>query len=325
MLKKSVIILFLFVCLKQGWSQQFPSYTNYSMNKFIYNPAVAGSEGYTSINLIAREQWVGFKGTPKTHAITIDSRILGNSFILSKLSVRKKKPRKTKSGNTGWGAYLFNDLNGPIDKTGVNGTYSHHISLGNSQLSFGLGISLFQLKIQGDQFIFADDTPDDILTGKKQSIWITDANFGVYYTSRSLYGGYSTMQLFNSSGQFGKNAEGEYKLVRQHNLVGGYNIGVTRNLEIEPSFLLKIPEKSGAQFDLNAKCVYDGMYWGGLGFRTGSALSVFGGVIIENYYIGYAFDYNFGSIHKTNFGSHEFVFSMRIGDTARRYKWLNTY
>ena len=48
-----------FFLSQSGYSQQLPVYSQYMMNKFLINPAVAGSEGYTSFNLTAREQWIG--------------------------------------------------------------------------------------------------------------------------------------------------------------------------------------------------------------------------------------------------------------------------
>lgn len=317
-----VITCFVSIYLK---GQQTPLFTQYEMNKFLINPAAAGAGGYTSISVIAREQWVGFTGTPKTHTLSIDSRILGNSYILSKLSVRKKKPQKTRSGNTGWGAYFYNDLNGPIDRTGFNGTYSYHIELDKSQISFGLSFVFSQLKIQGEQFIPADNVPDDLLTGSTQSVWLPDANFGIFYAAKNYYAGYSTMQLFNSLAQFGTKGTGKYMVERMHQIIGGYTFYPNNRIDISPSTLIKISEANNPQVDLSLKCGYNKLYWGGLSYRTGSALAVYGGLKYDKYYFAYAFDYNFGTIHKLNFGSHEFVVLVRIGDSARRYKWLNTY
>jgi hypothetical protein len=91
-----------------------PVYSQYTFNKFLLNPAAAGVDGYTSISLVAREQWVGFKGTPKTHAITIDSRLLRNSYISKNINPRKRFPVR----KVGWAAHAFND-HGTADRTGV--------------------------------------------------------------------------------------------------------------------------------------------------------------------------------------------------------------
>lgn len=90
---RTTLLALLIVTIQAGWlhGQQLPVYSQYTFNKFLLNPAAAGSDGYTTINLVAREQWVGFEGTPKTHAIMIDSRLLRNSFISKNASVRRKK------------------------------------------------------------------------------------------------------------------------------------------------------------------------------------------------------------------------------------------
>jgi type IX secretion system PorP/SprF family membrane protein len=197
--------------------------------------------------------------------------------------------------------------------------------MGESQLSFGLSLAFFQLKIQDDQFVLSDNTADDLILGSKQSIWITDANFGVYYLTRTFSAGYSTVQLFNSSAQFGERGKGEYKLCRQHNFIGSYRIELTTSLNLEPSFLLKIPEEGVSQLDLSVKCKYKAKYWAGLNYRTRSTLSIFGGLKYDRYSFGYAFDYNINDLMPNTYGSHEFLVSARFGDSARRYKWLNTY
>ncbi|MBN2484877.1 MAG: type IX secretion system membrane protein PorP/SprF [Bacteroidales bacterium] len=326
-MKKIIITLIIVLTTCTGLlAQQFPTYTQFTLNKFLINPAVTGVDGFTTASLIAKEQWVGFRGTPRTHAVTIDSRILGDSYILKKLAVRKKEPQKTRSGNTSWGACFFSDLNGPVDKTGVNGSYGYHIEMGESQLSFGLSLLFFQLKIQDEQFVVADDRIDDpLITGNKQSIWITDANFGVYYTAADYYAGYSTVQLFNSSAQFGDKGDGKYRLNRQHNLMGGYRFDVASHIQLEPSVLLKLPESGITQFDINIKGTFDNKYWAGINYRTRAIFSVFGGLNYERYYFGYSFDFNLGDFMPNTYGSHEFIVTARFGDSARRYKWLNSY
>lgn len=322
--KFMVLWVFIF-SVERVYGQQYPSYTQYALNKFIFNPAAAGMDGYTAINIIAREQWVGFEGTPKTHAFTLDSRILGNSYILKKLNVRKNKPVKTHSGNMAWGMYFYSDLNGPIDKISASGTYAYHIDMGSAQLSLGLAFMFSQLKIQEEELIFPDDIEDPLLTGGKQAIWITDANFGAYYVSKKFYAGYSTLQLMNSSIQFGEKGAGEYKLTRHHAVIFGYKYYAANRILVEPSFMLKTLGNFRVQGDFTAKATYDERYWAGLNLRTGSSLSAFIGMVIDRYCIGYAFDYNFGVVMKNTFGSHEFIVTIKIGDAARRYRWLNAY
>ena len=62
-----------FICFwgTQLQAQQLPVYSQYMMNGFLINPAVAGHEGYTAINITAREQWLGMKDAPGTYAVRV--------------------------------------------------------------------------------------------------------------------------------------------------------------------------------------------------------------------------------------------------------------
>jgi len=322
------IILIICIAVFQFFTllaQQLPIYSQYTFNKFLLNPAIAGSEGYTSVNLIAREQWVGFKGTPKTHAITGESRILKNSFIFKDASVRKKRRMSSRSGRVGWGGHIFNDKNGPINRSGLKGTYAYHIDFSEYRLSFGLSIMLFQFRLKSDKLIFSDDLHDDLISGDKQSLYIPDSDFGVYLASQKFYGGISIMQIMQSAIKFGNKYDSEYGLKRHYNFMGGYIYELNDNFIIEPSFLLKVSSPFRPQLDLSTTVVYKYDYWGGISFRTGSALIIFAGTKINKYYVGYAFDYNFNSLMSHTVGSHEIMLSVKFGDSARRYKWLNIY
>ena len=63
-------------------AQQLPLYSQYLYNKFLINPAVAGSDGFTSFNLTAREQWIGYNGAPRTYSFSWQNRILKRGYQL---------------------------------------------------------------------------------------------------------------------------------------------------------------------------------------------------------------------------------------------------
>lgn len=319
------IMLLWYIPLGDIHGQQLPVYSQYTFNKVLLNPAAAGSDGYTTINLVAREQWVGFKGTPKTHAVTIDSRMLRNSFISKNASVRKKRRLSSRSGRVGWAGYVFNDQSGPLSRTGVEGTYAYHLAIDKGQLSFGLSGVFYQFKLNKDETFLGESTEDQLLDGMKGTIYLPDANVGVYYTSASIFGGVSIMQIFQSSVHFGEDNNSDYRLKRTYNLMAGYYYDISSNFAIEPSFLMKIPTSSRPQLDINAKVFYKTNYWAGLSYRTQNAMVVYFGLKIDRYFVGYGFDYNFSPLGKQTFGSHEFMAAIKLGDTARRYRWLNTY
>lgn len=318
-----LVIFMLLWSFLHGMAQQVPLYSQYMMNGFLLNPAVAGSEGYTAINLTAREQWLGLKNAPKTHAVSGQTRILKNSYISKGSSIRKRQKLSSRSGKVGLGGYVFNDQNGPISRTGMQLSYAYHIRMQQSQLSFGLSGLFYQFAIDQSKIIFED--PDEFFEFADKSLYIPDANVGVYYSDPKLYAGFSASQLFQSAFRLGEKGYAEYKMKRYYYLTGGYDLTVNNFLTIEPSILIKTSEDLIWQADFNAKLIFNEEYWGGLSYRTGGAIIFMGGVRVDKFLFGYAFDYTLSSIMKSSYGSHEFMLAVRFGDNARRYRWLNRY
>src|SRR5512136_2612651 len=117
--RKLLIVTALCLTGATGFSQQVPMYSQYVMNGFLINPSFAGRDGYTSVNLTVREQWVGLKEPPSTYALSFQTRILRNSYISKSTTVKKKLVKPTKGGQVGIGAYGFSDYNGIMRRTGV--------------------------------------------------------------------------------------------------------------------------------------------------------------------------------------------------------------
>jgi len=319
------LILILAGLFQLNFAQQVPLYSQYMMNGFLLNPAVAGSEGYTAINITAREQWLGLKNAPRTHALSGQTRILKNSYISKNASVKRRRRMASRSGKVGLGGYVFNDKNGPIDRTGIQLSYAYHIRMRQSQLSFGISGIAYQFSVD-DSKIRLQEQDDELYMNAAKSVFIPDASMGVYFSSPEFYAGFSASQLFQSSLILGESKRyAEYKMRRYYYLTAGYDIYINDYFTIEPSFLIKANENSTWQADLNAKFIFSDEYWGGLSYRTGGAMVFLGGVKVDKFVFGYAFDYTLSSIMKRTYGSHEFMIAVLFGDSARRYRWLNRY
>ncbi len=333
------IILLCFCFASVAKAQQFPIYSQYMMNAFLLNPAVAGHEGYTAVNLTVREQWVGLEDAPSTYAVSGQTRLLKNSFISRSRSIRKRRRVMSRSGKVGLGAYIFHDQNGALSKTGGEFTYAYHMTFRRSQLSLGTSLTGFQYRIDKSK-IRLENENDYLYLNTNDKAYIIDANFGAYYSDKHIYAGLSAQNLFESLLQFNENREGSgFKLKRHYIAMAGYRFYTTDYLFIEPSFLLKVSEAGLAQLDVNMKLYYKEDYWAGISYRTGSgsrvsdesingkgsSLIFMAGLRIDKFLFGYAFDYTFSSIGAKTFGSHEIMLGMRFGDSSRRYRWLNRY
>lgn len=326
-MKKFIIIgLIAYAFVLTAKSQQLPLYSQYMMNGFLLNPAVAGSDGFTTFNITAREQWLGFKNAPTTHSFSVQSRILKKSYILKSLSARKKVYRPSTKGRVGLGAYIFNDKNGLVSRTGLQLTYAYHIWFDETQLSFGLSGSLFQFRLNDAELTFYDEREPLVVSGDlRKAIYVPDANFGVYLLNPNFHVGLSVAQLFQSYLKLGNVTLDDYRMLRHYYLTGGYNFQLPHDFEIEPSILFKTTEDWLPQFDLNLKVYYREDYWAGVSYRTDGALIILGGVRVNHFYFGYAFDYTLSSIQKHSIGSHEIMIAVKLGDNVRRYRWRDRY
>lgn len=308
----------------QVFSQQVPLYSQYMLNGFLLNPAIAGAEGYTAVNLTAREQWIGFQDAPGTYALSFQTRILKNSYISKSSSVKKRQRYSSRSGKVGIGGYVFNDRNGAVERTGIKVSYAYHMFFNTSQLSFGLALSAYQFRLN-DEKIILENPDDDFWNNAHGTTFIPDADAGIYYDSRNWYAGFSVDQLFESVIKLGNTGYDQYKMERNYYLLGGYDFELNDKIILTPSTLVKVAENGAFQTDISAKVYYNQSYWGGLTYRTGSAVIILAGLSIDRLIFGYAFDISLSSIMKHSFGTHEFVFAAKFGDNARRYRWLNRY
>lgn len=324
-MKKILTILFIIMLTVFSAKSQEPVFSQYTMNKFLINPAYAGSEGYTSFNLTARQQWLGFEDAPMIQAISGQTRILKTSHISKSRSVKKRTKRRRPSGKIGLGGYLYNDKNGPIGRTGLELSYAYHLFIQDGQLSLGLSLSAYQFRVNTSE-LHTFEGYDPLIDEARGSMFIPDGSVGIYYTYQPFYVGVSAKNLFQASVKFGgDNSFTDYQQVRNYYLITGYRYDMDNDFEIEPSLLIKTTEAFNLQADISVKGYYKRDYWLGFSYRTGNAIVTMVGIKIDKLYVGYAFDYSLNDIQRISYGSHEIMIGMNFGDNTRRYRWLNRF
>jgi type IX secretion system PorP/SprF family membrane protein len=306
-----------------GKAQQVPMYSQYMFNKFILNPAVAGSEGYTSYNLTSRGQWLGFKDAPITNALSAQTRFIRGKFAI-RLSNKRLRYIAPEYGNVGIGIHVFDDRRGLLNHTGVQFTYAYHEKIElKEQISFGLTMSFSQFRVSYDRMVLFQS--DRYLNNERLWVLIPDFNAGIYYTSEHMYLGVAASQLLQSALRFGTIEDNDFRLKRNYNIMGGYRFLVAPNISMEPSFQFKTTEQWLYQFDLSMRMYYKRDFWGGIAYRTGSALYATFGLRYNNLYFGYAYDFTLNKLQQYSAGSHELMISLKFGENIRKYKWIERY
>ena len=314
-------------------AQQVPMYSQYIMNGFLINPSFAGRDGYTTVNLTVREQWVGLAGAPSTYAASFQTRILKNSFISKSTAVRKKIVKPTKGGKVGLGGYIFNDNNGIMHRTGISLAYSYHIPLGRTggipnDLSFGLAMTAYQFAVNTTGAIL-NSQDDPLLNSYDRSVFIPDFNFGASFTTSKYYVGFAMTNLLRGSLVIAEADTAKNKTSQLGNfyLTGGIKFPLNPDWTFEPSAFIKASDMffKSVQMDLTARMYYREDYWAGISYRTNDALIAMLGLKYDRFYFAYAFDFTLTDIRKQSYGSHELSLAVKFGESARRYRWINAY
>lgn len=323
-------IVFSFI-FGAAMAQQVPMYSQYIMNGFLINPSFAGRDGYTTVNLTVREQWVGLAGAPSTYAASFQTRILKNSFISKSTAVRKKIVKPTKGGKVGLGGYIFNDNNGIMHRTGISLAYAYHIPMGRTggipnDLSFGLAMTAYQFAVNTTGAIL-NSQDDPLLNSYDRSVFIPDFNFGASFTTSKYYVGFAMTNLLRGSLVIADTSKNKTTQLGNFYLTGGMKFPLTPDWTFEPSAFIKASDMffKSVQMDLTARMYYREDYWAGISYRTNDALIAMLGLKYDRFYFAYAFDFTLTDIRKQSYGSHELSLAVKFGESARRYRWINAY
>ena len=305
--------------------QQLPLYSQYLYNKFLINPAIAGSDGYTSFNLTAREQWIGYSGAPRTFSFSGQTRVLKRGYIL-KGGASRNVYRPGTDGKVGFGGYIFSDKNGLIQRTGFQASYSYHMWVqNNTQLSLGLAVTGYHFKINEREINFENPNEPWLNNELRRGIFVPDADFGIYVLNPKYNIGFSTEQLFGASAKIGSEGYRNFRMDRHYYLFGSYSFNISNKTEFQPSALLMMSEQAKPMADIGLTYIYDHRIWAGLSYRTTRAIIANFGMTYTNMYIGYAFDFTLQEIQRVTYGTHELTLAIRFGDSARKYRWLDRY
>jgi len=331
---KSLIFLFvLSVAGQVAFSQQLPLYSQYVYNKFLINPAHAGSDGYTSYNITTREQWIGYSGAPRTYSLSYQTRILKKGYRLNQNIFNNTVYRAKTTGRIGLGGYLFSDRNGLVRRTGFQTSYSYHSWVRDfTQLSLGLALTGYYFRIDVDENSFEESTEPLLNDNLRKGVFVPDIDFGVYLLNPRYDIGFSALQLLGAVSKIGNYDYRNYWMDRHFYLFGSYTFYSGTKAELQPTVLIKMSEQIRPQADIGLIYNYDQTIWGGLAYRTGGALITNIGVKfipsrvkMTSVFIGYAFDITLNKIQSVTYGTHEVTMALKFGDSAKRFRWLDRY
>lgn len=292
---KLFFVAILLMATRTSFAQQQVMFTQYMFNQLALNPAYAGIHEGISTSFLARHQWVGFEGAPRTQTFSIHS------------------PLKYRA--IGLGAVLVRDQIGITDQFGGHFSYSYRIRVTKgSQLSFGLQASFNQYSAD----FTSNPNNDPNLAGQNINDLSLNFGAGVMWHSDKFYLGFSLPQVLNSNLGDGFSTvdpitgdpiEDQAQLIRHYFLTAGYVFPINRNLKFKPNVMMKWVQGAPLQFDLNANFLISEILWLGVSYRSLDSFDALVQIQISpQFQIGYAYDfYTTTELNQVNSGSHEIM------------------
>ncbi len=253
--------------------QQLYRRSQFLVNPYLSNPAVAGTWVDSPISASFRNQWAGFDGAPRTNVLS------GHTALPNRFGIG--------------GAVYSDNTGGAIKQTGVELTGSYTIDLNNyDAVSFGLSLLANQWSFDNDLLVW--DVEDPALQwGMEQSMSL-DANFGMMIFGDAYSFGFAIPQLIQTKTGLNSSNIGttnnDNSLFRHFRFMGRYAYQVNKDFELESAGLVRFTAVTPAQLDLYVRGRYADFAWLMFGFRAGDAILIGAGLDVGPLGVAYTYD-----------------------------------
>ena len=320
------------VVCQTAFGQQRPQYSQYMMNNFVLNPAIAGIEDYADLKTGYRNQWTGFGGEPTTYYLS-GHWALNKPDLTSRgiTPVRGQKPNIKLTNrfvrvpsHTGLGGLFVSDKAGAFARTTFSLSLAKHIQLQNTmKVSLGVSAGITQNSIDFDQITLANPS-DPLNQSGKINGYQPELNVGVWLYDRDFYVGASANQVALNNLGFGdilpnqKEYAWQGKSQTHYFLTGGIRREINEDWALAPSLMLKYTQGSPVSFDVNAKMYYLDRFWLGTSYRHQDAfVGLLGFHVNSTFNIGYSYDFVFSNINLAARASHEIVVGIMLNNRQK--------
>ncbi len=328
-MKKLIIATSLFILARGiAFAQQEPQLSQYMLNSYLYNPAVAGIEDYMDVKLSYRKTYAGIPGSPNTYFLTghkavnqkeLNKEDLGALPMRGASTIRFKtdQPRKIRHGV---GATFYHDQAGLLQRTFGSAGYAIHMPVSRKfYLSAGATAGLSVFNFDGNSAVNLTGSGDKSLVNGTATA-VPELKLGALLYSDNFYVGLSTGQLAQNKLKLSNFNTADSKLNTHYYLSTGYRIALNEEFDVIPNALLKFSRPT-VTADLGAKVRYRGNFWAGAAFRAANAkkstdvdaiYGIVGFTLLDYLDLGYSFDFTASALDAGSSGSHEIVVGIRL-------------
>ena len=331
-MKKLLLVFVFYINAMAVHAQAKPADTQYVLNNYIPNPALAGIENYTDIKTSFRNQWTGINGAPVTSYISLqaplgksDYRTSATSFAVPGENPRGKQYWQEYTApepHHGIGFYATNDKAGYINRWTVSATYAYHRPLSvKTTLAAGFNLGMSGINLDASKATFSDPTNDPaigVANGDLKKIK-SEIGVGLWLYSARYFAGISVLNIVPGKAKFTANDKYGTYFTPNYFATLGYRFSAGENFTVIPSVMLQYwqPQLIGAHF--NTKLQYMDKAWVGASYRYSDFLagySALAGFNISNTFnVGYSYEVATTSRLRTYTGNtHEILIGFTLGN-----------
>jgi type IX secretion system PorP/SprF family membrane protein len=296
MMKKQLLLVVNLCFAASAIAQQEQMFTQFALNKLVYNPGYAGSFVSPTLTAVYRQQWMGLDGAPNAQVLSYNQPLL--------------------DGRVGLGGSIQRQSIGISTSLTVELAYAYRIKMQRGTLCVGLQASMRNLRQNwDDDRLYALDQFDDAIPLESKSKFLPNLGAGIYYAAYKdkWFAGISIPRLLANSIDFAEYGTGLSREVQHINAMGGMTFDVNKELKITPQALFRYA--LGAPFDaeLNVSALLRKKFYGGLTYRVGgdekhlgeSIDAMLGMQVTDNLFFSLSYDIGITRLRKYNNGSLE--------------------
>jgi type IX secretion system PorP/SprF family membrane protein len=327
------------------FGQAKPLHTQYVLNNFIINPAIAGVENYTDVKASYRNQWTGIEGNPTTSYITVHAPINKGDLRtnITSVEIPGENPRgkgywkdyEVSPRHVGVGFTAINDRAGYINRWTVNGNIAVHVPLTpNTAISGGFSAGLTSVNLDRSKIVWGNLDPNDPAVGYNNGELQRvrpELGAGLWLYSKNYFAGVSVLNIVPGKAKFTAAGEqyGTY-YTPNYFLTAGVRTFLNDEVSLLPSVMLQYWQPQLTSLHVNVKAQYLDKFWVGASYRNASLVggfSAMAGFLASNTVnVSYAYEHGVNSrLNTYTKGTHEimvgFILGNKYGDSCPRNLW----
>ncbi len=297
-MKKALVFGILISIIAPILAQQHPIYTQYQLNRFAINPALAGVLPCGEAIVGNRRQWIGFEGAPRTYYSSFNTRV-------------NKKDKYPKNYH-GWGINIIADRLGQLEYNYIKGAYAYHVKLSrNFRASMGVFLGIHQSKRNFSGIRAQGKGIDPALNSdeKEQGLFYPEISPGGYLYNKNFYLGLSILQIFPTKMEIYGSEENRF--TAHYFLSSGYRLR-GKNLHYIPSFLFSFSPLVSPTADISLRIEYPHVIGVALGSKyLNSGYALFEVTASKSLSFSYSYEYALNEINNVAPVTHEVAIRYR--------------